>query len=102
MNKLRSIFKSTNEELIAQYQFIIDCHMDSIGKCTTCMNYNPPPADTPGFVDDRGDCALNKDIFFKKICASITDEIEECESYKEDARGVEFLSREIERLKEEE
>lgn len=96
MADFNSISNPTAEDLIHQYEMLINLHRESVGKCSTCVNHIPTPPDLPGFVTDYGECELKKDIFYDKVCG-LTDA--ECDGYKEDTSFVEDCLAEIEKLK---
>ena len=94
-NRLRDLFFSTNEQLISDYEELLQLHNNQIGRCSTCTNYIP--TDAPGFVTDYGKCRLDNPDFYERVCDpgnSIT-----CDLYVEDKETVKTINNEIQKLK---
>lgn len=93
-SKLRRIFNPTAEELIRDYEFLLELHMEQLGQCSTCANLIP--GDMSGVVTDYGMCRKNSPLFSAKVCGR-EDKI--CSLYVE--KSVKSLEQEIDRLRRE-
>ena len=90
--KIRRIFNPTAEELIQDYEFLLELHMEQLGQCSTCANLIP--GDMSGVVTDYGMCRKNSPLFSAKVCGR-EDKI--CSLYVE--KSVKSLEQEIEKLR---
>lgn len=97
-NKLRSIFSTSDEELLPLYEWVVQHHHERIGACCTCTHYIP--TDMPGFVTDYGDCGVKNPVFVDKVCSEVCHELDEhneCPEYVE--KPVTDLERKIDELR---
>lgn len=92
--KIRRIFNPTAEELIQDYEFLLELHREQLGQCSTCANLIP--GDMSGVVTDYGMCRKNSQLFSAKVCGR-EDKI--CSLYVE--KSVKSLEHEIGRLRRE-
>ena len=90
--KIRRIFNPTAEELIQDYEFLLELHMEQLGQCSTCANLIH--GDMSGVVTDYGMCRKNSPLFSAKVCGR-EDKI--CSLYVE--KSVKSLEQEIEKLR---
>ena len=81
MVDFRKTFFPTKEERIERLENLIELHESYKGDCITCVHYISPSPETPGFVTNYGDCALEEEIFAEKV-GGLSDSI--CASYEYD------------------
>lgn len=97
MASFDKVFNPTKEDMIRNYETLVELHRKYFGECCTCKFYSPPTSDLSGFVMDYGNCVLSKDIFSAKVCG-LKDV--ECDCYEEDTSDLKDYLSEIERLQE--
>lgn len=98
MSSLHDIFTPSKATRIRQLKLLIDLHRRQIGNCPTCVHYIPTPPGTPGWLDDRGSCGKNCQIFDIKMtsCTKI-----DCPVYSENKQTLKRLEARLKELEEE-
>lgn len=95
MSTLKDIFAPERDVQIRQLKHLIDRHENQLGQCCTCGNYIPPDRETPGFVEDYGECAKKSPLFDLRIIGSATMD---CSFYFEDPIFQELVERQLKEL----
>lgn len=98
MSALKNIFAPERDVRIQQLKHLIDLHENQLRQCSTCGNYIPPNRETPGFVEDYGECAKKSPLFDLRIIGSTTTD---CSFYFEDPIFQELVEQQLKELEDE-
>lgn len=98
MSTLKDIFAPERDVCIQQLKNLIDLHEHQLRQCSTCGNYIPLDRETPGFVEDYGECAKKSPLFNLRIIGSTTTD---CSFYFEDPIFQELVERQLKALEDE-
>lgn len=93
MSNFRRSFKPTPEEKLHDYEQLLNICNKAKGHCSCCVHYRS--SDMPGFVEDHGECVINKSLFASKVIG----EQFPCDSYEENRKIFERLEHLIAELK---